>query len=61
MQNRKLTAIEVDRAHRSGKLVLLGDGDGLYLRKQTSEGASWTRAIATVASNAGSLSATIPT
>src|SRR5690606_35379789 len=28
-------------AHRSGKRLLMGDGDGLYLRKQTSDSASW--------------------
>jgi integrase len=38
----KLTALVVERAHRSGETVLLSDGDGLYLRKQTREGASWT-------------------
>lgn len=38
----KLTALAVERAHRSGKAVLLSDGDGLYLRKQTRDGASWT-------------------
>ncbi|MGH8134246.1 MAG: integrase family protein [Steroidobacteraceae bacterium] len=37
-----LTALAVERAHRSGKRVLLSDGDGLYLRKQTRDGASWT-------------------
>jgi len=41
MEHAKLTALEVDRAHRSGKRLLLGDGDGLYLRKQTSNSASW--------------------
>jgi hypothetical protein len=38
----KLTSLSVDRAHRHGAPVLLGDGDGLYLRKQTRDGASWT-------------------
>ncbi|HWL64138.1 MAG TPA: integrase arm-type DNA-binding domain-containing protein [Steroidobacteraceae bacterium] len=38
----RLTALAVERAHRSGKAVLLNDGDGLYLRKQTRDGASWT-------------------
>ena len=37
-----LTALAVERAHRSGEAVLLSDGDGLYLRKQTRHGASWT-------------------
>ncbi len=41
MKHAKLTALEVERAHRSGKRLLLGDGDGLYLRKQTSDSASW--------------------
>jgi hypothetical protein len=38
----KLTALAVDRAHRSGKPLMLSDGSGLYLRKQTKGGASWT-------------------
>jgi hypothetical protein len=38
----KLTFLSVERAHRDGAPVLLGDGDGLYLRKQTRAGASWT-------------------
>ena len=42
MARAKLTALAVERAHRSGKTVLLSDGDGLYLRKQTRDGASWT-------------------
>jgi integrase len=42
MARAKLTALAVDRAHRSGERVLLSDGDGLYLRKQTRDGASWT-------------------
>jgi integrase len=42
MARAKLTALAVERAQRSGKSVLLGDGDGLYLRKQTRDGASWT-------------------
>jgi integrase len=42
MARAKLTALAVERAHRSGKPVLLSDGDGLYLRKQTRDGASWT-------------------
>ena len=37
-----LTALAVERAHRSGEPVLLSDGDGLYLRKQSRDGASWT-------------------
>lgn len=42
MRRSKLTALAVERAHRSGEPLLLGDGDGLYLRKQTRDGASWT-------------------
>ncbi|MDA8347915.1 MAG: integrase arm-type DNA-binding domain-containing protein [Pseudomonadota bacterium] len=42
MERAKLTTLAVDRAHRSGKPLLLSDGDGLYLRKQTRNGASWT-------------------
>ena len=42
MSQGKLTALAVDRAHRSGKALMLSDGGGLYLRKQTSGGASWT-------------------
>jgi hypothetical protein len=42
MGHATLTALAVQRAHRSGEPVLLGDGDGLYLRKQTRDGASWT-------------------
>jgi integrase len=41
MEHAKLTALEVERAHRSGKRLLLNDGDGLYLRKQTGNNASW--------------------
>ena len=32
----------MERAHRGGERVLLNDGDGLYFRKQTQEGAAWT-------------------
>jgi len=42
MARAKLTALAVERAQRSGETVLLSDGDGLYLRKQTRDGASWT-------------------
>jgi hypothetical protein len=38
----KLAALAVGRAQKSGKSVLLGDGGGLYLRKQTRDGASRT-------------------
>jgi hypothetical protein len=37
-----MPCISVERAHRSGKPILLSDGDGLSLRKQTGNGASWT-------------------
>jgi Arm DNA-binding domain len=42
MRGVKLTALAVEQAHHSGARVLLSDGDGLYLRKQTRDGASWT-------------------
>jgi hypothetical protein len=42
MARAKLTALSVERAHRSGEPLLLSDGDGLYLRKQTRDGTSWT-------------------
>jgi integrase len=42
MARAKLTALAVERAHRSGEPLLLSDGDGLYLRKQTRDGALWT-------------------
>lgn len=42
MPRAKLTALAVEQAHHSGERVLLSDGDGLYLRKQTRDGASWT-------------------
>jgi Arm DNA-binding domain len=42
MERAKLTTLAVERAHRSGQRMLLSDGDGLYLRKQTRDGASWT-------------------
>jgi integrase len=42
MARARLTALAVERAHRSGEPLLLSDGEGLYLRKQTREGASWT-------------------
>ena len=42
MASGRLTALTVERAHRQGRPVLLSDGDGLYFRKQTREGAAWT-------------------
>jgi integrase len=38
----KLNSLSIERAHRfGGPVLLLSDGDGLYFRKQTHEGASW--------------------
>ena len=38
----KLTSLSVERAHRfGGPVLLLSDGDGLYFRKQTRDGAAW--------------------
>ena len=42
MERAKLPTLAVDRAQRSGKPMRLSDGDELYLRKQTRDGASWT-------------------
>jgi integrase len=42
MATGKLTAFSVEHAHRQGQPVLLSDGDGLYFRKQTRDGAAWT-------------------
>jgi len=36
-----LNSLSIERAHRFGGPVLLSDGDGLYFRKQTREGAAW--------------------
>jgi len=41
MASGKLNSLSVERAHRFGGKVLLSDGDGLYFRKQTREGAAW--------------------
>jgi hypothetical protein len=41
MASGKLHSLSVERAHRFGGPVLLSDGDGLYFRKQTREGAAW--------------------
>ena len=41
MASEKLTALRVDRAHKKGRPILLPDGNGLYFRKQTTEGAAW--------------------
>jgi len=42
MATGRLTAPGVERAHREGRPVLLCDGAGLYFRKQTRDGATWT-------------------
>jgi len=42
MATEKLTALQVERAHARGKPVLLGDGGGLYFRKQSPDSAAWT-------------------
>jgi integrase len=42
MARDRLTALQVKRAHDKGEAVLLADGAGLYLRKQTSAGTTWT-------------------
>jgi hypothetical protein len=41
-ETQKLTALRVERAHKAGERVMLGDEGGLYFRKQTREGAAWT-------------------
>jgi len=41
MASGKLNSLSIERAHRFGGAVLLSDGDGLYFRKQTREGAAW--------------------
>lgn len=41
MSNGSLSALSVKRAHAKGEPVTLGDGGGLYFRKQTADGASW--------------------
>ena len=42
MSAKRLTALTIERAHRKEKPIVLNDGDGLYFRKQTVRGASWT-------------------
>ena len=42
MARDRLTALEVKRAHDKGEPVLLPDGAGLYLRKQSAQGSAWT-------------------
>jgi hypothetical protein len=42
MASGKLNSLSIERAHRfGGPMQLLSDGDGLYFRKQTREGAAW--------------------
>jgi integrase len=42
MARDRLTTLQVKRAHDKGEPVLLPDGAGLYLRKQSASGTSWT-------------------
>jgi integrase len=42
MARDRLTALEVKRAHDKGDPVMLPDGAGLYLRKQSAQGTAWT-------------------
>lgn len=42
MATGKLNALTAEHAHRQGAKALLNDGDGLYFRKQTRDGAAWT-------------------
>lgn len=42
MATAKLTALQVERVHARREPVTLGDGGGLYLRKQSPDGAAWT-------------------
>jgi integrase len=42
MATEKLTALQVERADEKGEPVLLGDGGGLYFRKQSPDTAAWT-------------------
>lgn len=42
MARDRLTALQVNRAHEKGEPVLLTDGAGLYLRKQSALGTTWT-------------------
>jgi integrase len=42
MAQDRLTALQVKRAHEKGEPVLLPDGAGLYLRKQSASGTTWT-------------------
>ena len=38
MSNGSLSALSIKRAHAKGAPVTLGDGGGLYFRKQTADG-----------------------
>ena len=42
MARDRLTALQVKRAHEKGEPVLLPDGAGLYLRKQSASCTAWT-------------------
>jgi integrase len=42
MPRDRLTALQVKRAHEKGEPVLLPDGAGLYVRKQSASGTAWT-------------------
>jgi Arm DNA-binding domain len=42
MARDRLTALHVKRAHEKGLPVMLPDGAGLYLRKQSASGTAWT-------------------
>jgi integrase len=42
MARDRLTELQVKRAHEKGEPVLLPDGAGLYLRKQSASGTAWT-------------------
>ncbi len=42
MTEQRLTALMVARTHSAAGRVLLSDGDGLYLRKQSVEHSTWT-------------------
>ena len=42
MKEQRLTALRVARTHSAAGRILLSDGDGLYLRKQSVERSTWT-------------------
>jgi hypothetical protein len=45
MPQEKLTALCIELAHRKGAPVTMNDGGGLYFRKQTAGGATWTTVV----------------